>query len=291
MPENEKHSDARLGPTLLGGLASIAVLGAIDHATGVEISFSIFYLAPIGVAAWVAGRKAGLPLAVAAALVWGLVEREEGLRFSSPLIPFWNALVRLGFFLITAWLISEVRRMHARERHLARRDALTGVANARSFLEAVDREIARMHRSGAPLTLAYVDLDRFKGVNDTLGHAAGDQLLREVATRLTGSVRAVDVVARLGGDEFAMLFPETGAGPASVALERCLDTVRAAVRDVEGAPVGVSATIGGVVFRRPPTSSEAAIRAADDRMYEGKRAGRDRLFLSEPDAAPATGPR
>jgi diguanylate cyclase (GGDEF)-like protein len=286
--QSEDSRDVRLGPMLLGGLASIAILGMIDHATGVEISFSIFYLAPISVAAWLGGRRAGLLLAVVAALVRGFVERQEGLRFSSPLIPLWNALVRLGFFVITAWLVADARRMHARERRLARRDALTGVANVRSFLEAVDREIARMRRSGAPLTLAYVDLDRFKRVNDTLGHAAGDGLLREVATCLTGNVRAVDVVARLGGDEFALLLPETGASAASVVLARCLDGERATVRGVGGAREGVGATIGAVVFRRPPASAEAAIRAADDRMYQAKRAGRDQVFIADPDTpAPA----
>ena len=237
--------------------------------------------------AWFAGRKAGLILAVAAAVVWSVVERQEGLRFSSSLIPLWNALVRLGFFVITAWLVAAVRRMQARESQLARSDALTGVANARAFLEAVDREIVRMRRTGAPLTLAYADLDRFKEVNDTLGHAGGDELLRMIAVRLTESLRAVDVVARLGGDEFALLLPETGASAASVALERCLEGVRTAVQAAAGTPAGVGATIGAMVFRNPPPSAQAAIRAADNAMYRAKRAGRDRVFLTE-DAEAAT---
>jgi diguanylate cyclase (GGDEF)-like protein len=271
----------RLGSQLIGGLGAVAILGFLDYATGREISFSIFYLAPVGLVAWFAGRGAGLVVGLVAAAVWGVVEGYGGAAYSSPLIPFWNTLVRLGFFIITAWLIAEVRRVHLRERELARIDSLTGAANARLFVEAVEREIARMDRSGGTLTLAYVDLDRFKTVNDMLGHAAGDALLQAVAGRLVATLRAVDVVARLGGDEFALLLPDTGGTAASVALGRCLEAVRDAVRGVPGGLEEVSATIGGIVFRRPPRSVQAAIRAADDLMYQAKRAGRNRLFMAD----------
>jgi diguanylate cyclase (GGDEF)-like protein len=264
---------------VLVGLAAVALLGVLDHASGPEIGFSIFYLGPISWVAWRAGRRAGLSIAVVAALVWALVDRLSGLSFSHPLIPAWNSLVRLGFFAITAWLVWDVRRAHIREQDLARRDSLTGVANARAFLEALERELARMRRSGAALTLAYADLDRFKAVNDTLGHAAGDDLLREIADALVSSLRTVDVVARLGGDEFGLLLPETDAEAALVALERVLDAVRTRVRGVEGLPEGVGATIGAVVFPHAPHSAEAAIRAADDRMYEAKQSGRNRVSL------------
>jgi diguanylate cyclase (GGDEF)-like protein len=156
---------------------------------------------------------------------------------------------------------------------------LTGVANPRAFLEALERELARMRRTGAPLTLAYVDLDRFKAVNDTLGHAAGDDLLCDIAQALSSALRSVDVVARLGGDEFGVLLPETTAETALVALERALDALRARFRAVERLPQGVGATIGAVVFKHAPHSAEAAIKAADDRMYEAKQSGRDRISL------------
>ena len=175
--------------------------------------------------------------------------------------------------------------MHARERQFARRDALTGVANARAFLEAIDRELARMRRTASPLILAYVDLDHFKKVNDSLGHAAGDELLREVAGRLTESLRSVDLVARLGGDEFALLLPDTDAAAGGIALERCHEAVRAAVRNTPGLPADVGATIGAIVFRHAPPSAEAAIRAADDRMYRAKRAGRDQVVAGGPGAS------
>ena len=259
--------------TVVAGLAAVALLGVIDHVTGPELGLSIIYLAPVGVVTWLAGRGPGLFVCLVAAVVWGFVDRYNGIPMSHPLIPVWNSLVRLGFFAITAWLIADVRRMHARERFFARVDGLTGVANARAFLEVLEHELARMRRAAGPLTLAYVDLDRFKAVNDSLGHSAGDRLLREVAARLVASVRAVDVVARLGGDEFALLLPDTDSAAGGVVLARCHEAIRAAVRETPGVPDGVGATIGAVVFQHAPPSAEAAVRAADDRMYRAKRDG------------------
>jgi diguanylate cyclase (GGDEF)-like protein len=284
---DEPLDPARLAMVVLLGIVSLALLGVLDHVSGVEISFSIFYLAPIGWVAWVGGRRPAVAIAVAAAIVWALVDRLSGRGFSHPLIPLWNSFVRFGFFFLIAWLVSDVRGAHLRERRLARRDALTGVANARSLLEALERERTRMQRTGAALTLAYVDLDRFKAVNDTLGHAAGDRLLREIALALGSTLRAVDVVARLGGDEFAVLLPETDTEAARVALGRCLESVRARVRAAEGIPEGVGATIGAVVFRKAPHSAEVAIRAADDRMYAAKHSGRDQVSVVTADEAPA----
>jgi diguanylate cyclase (GGDEF)-like protein len=261
------------------GVAIVALLGVTDYATGREVSFSIFYLAPVALVTWRAGRTPGVAVSVIAAAVWGGVDLAGGSRYSSPLIPVWNSLVRLGSFIITLWLIDAVHRAHGVERNLARTDPLTGVANGRAFHELLDRELSRVRRTGSPLTVAYLDLDRFKAVNDALGHEAGDRLLREVASRIARSLRAQDLVARLGGDEFVLLLPDTEASAARAALDRSLGVVREAVSACPGAPAGVGATIGAVVFTQAPASSDAAIRAADDRMYEGKRAGRDRLLL------------
>jgi diguanylate cyclase (GGDEF)-like protein len=277
------RSDAKPLSWLLAvaaSLAAVAVLGVIDYVTGSEISFSVFYLAPIAALTWAWGRGSGLGLAVVAATVWGFVDVSAGSHYSSALIPAWNSLVRLAFFAITVWLIADTRKAHAVARALARQDPLTGVANGRAFREELEREVARMRRTRSPLTLAYVDLDHFKQVNDRLGHSAGDELLRGIASRLGAGLRSTDVVARLGGDEFALLLPDTDVSAASPALERLAAAVRDWIRQVPGLPPGVGATVGAVVFVEAPPSADVALHAADQRMYEGKRSGRGRLIVS-----------
>jgi len=268
-------------PLAVGGaLAAVAVLGGLDYLTGREISFSIFYLAPIAALTWNFGRGPGLAVAVVAAVVWGVVDVGSGSHYSHALVPVWNSLVRLAFFTITVWLIADARRAHEIARTLARQDPLTGVANGRTFKEDLDREIARLRRTGSPLTLAYVDLDRFKQVNDTLGHGAGDELLQTIGSRLGEALRTTDTVARLGGDEFALLLPDADVTAASQALERVASAVRGAIERLPGTPSGVGATIGAVVFAEAPGSVDEALRAADQRMYEGKRSGRGQVLVS-----------
>ena len=273
------------GLALAIGLGAVGGLAGLDYLTGSEISFSIFYLAPIALLTWEAGRGRGLVLSVVAAFVWGIVDVAGGSRYSHPLVPVWNSLVRLGFFSITVWLIAHARHAHAEARTLARQDALTGVANGLAFRELLDREIARLGRTASPLTLAYVDLDRFKHVNDTLGHAAGDDLLRAIGGRLAAVVRSNDAVARLGGDEFAILLPDTDLTAASKVLDRLRSGIQGAIDRVEGIPEGVGATIGAVVFVQPPSSVDEALHAADQRMYEGKRAGRGHVLVGRWPAA------
>src|SRR6185312_6159583 len=103
---------------------------------------------------------------------------------------------------------------------LARIDALTGVANGRTFYDLARVELCRFQRTGRPFTVAYLDLDNFKQVNDRLGHPAGDDLLRRVAQVLRDNTRVLDVPARLGGDEFALLLPETDAEDALPVLSK-----------------------------------------------------------------------
>jgi diguanylate cyclase (GGDEF)-like protein len=213
-------------------------------------------------------------LAVAGAATWGYIEVATGRPYSAAWIPYWNSAVRLGVFVLVNELTEHLRRSHARQRALAREDSLTGIANARVFEEHAHREIARSRRSGFPLTVAYLDLDGFKGVNDSFGHSEGDRLLRTIATLVAQSARATDVVARVGGDEFAVLMPDTDAEQARALLER----IAGAVADGVGRRWGVGVTIGAATFREPPEDVDHAVREADALMYRGKGAGRGRII-------------
>lgn len=258
---------------LLSGLL-LAGTGVLDIVTGGEIGLSILYLLPVLFAGVLISRSAGAALSFAGAATWWYAEAVTGATYSAAWIPYWNTGVRLGFFLLVNELVVHLRRAHAQQRALAREDALTGIANARVLEEHVHRAIAVSRRTGRAFTLAYVDIDRFKRVNDTHGHAEGDQLLRTVARRLAAEVRPSDTVARLGGDEFGILMPDTEAPQARASLER----VSRALADAVRGRWAVDATIGAVTFTRPPEGVSAAVREADALMYRGKGEGRGRIL-------------
>jgi diguanylate cyclase (GGDEF)-like protein len=148
----------------------------------------------------------------------------------------------------------------------AHRDGLTGLPNRREWDEVLGREIARAERSGRPLALAVLDLDRFKDFNDRHGHLAGDDLLRAAAQAWRASLRAPDVIARWGGEEFAVLFPDSTADEATVVLRR--------LRAVTPREQSFSA---GVVELHPDDDADSMMAAADALMYAAKAAGRDQV--------------
>ncbi len=260
-------------------LVCVAVL---DTVSGSEISVSIFYLVPVSFAGAMLSRRAGIAVAFVCAATWGYLEVRTGRPYSAAWIPMWNSVVRLGFFLLVNELIARLRRASAHERSLARQDSLTGIANGRVFEEDAERIIALSRRSRRPFTIAYIDLDRFKHVNDEFGHSEGDELLRAVATIIAGSVRETDIVARLGGDEFGILMPDTNAEQGRVTLDR----IAAAVAIEITGRWTVGATMGAVSFTEPPEGVDSAVRQADALMYQGKAEGRGRIVQATwPDVA------
>ena len=172
-------------------------------------------------------------------------------------------------------------------RDLATRDGLTGVANRRTLDEVLAREAARAARSGRPLSVALVDVDHFKALNDTHGHQVGDEVLRTVAGTLAGSVRVGDTVGRYGGEEFVVVLPDTPAGEAREAAERLRLAVRASASAVPVAASFGVATLGPADAAADPPGLVAGLVAAADRaLYAAKAGGRDRVATAPP-AAPA----
>jgi diguanylate cyclase (GGDEF)-like protein len=259
-------------------LSLVALVGAIDLATGYELSASIFYTIPVGIGAWYVGRRFGIFVCVVSAVAWSAADAIAGHQYSHPAILFWNGLVRLGFFAIIAFLLDSLRRAIEVRDLLAQQDGLTGIMNARTFRQRCDSIFALASRHGRPLAIGYLDLDGFKGVNDTLGHGIGDQVLREVAAALTKRLRTSDLGGRLGGDEFAVLLPETDiAGARTFFMELREDLVGLAATNRW--PVGFS--IGVAVFHSPPTNPDDAIRCADELMYNVKKSGRNNILFEE----------
>jgi diguanylate cyclase (GGDEF)-like protein/PAS domain S-box-containing protein len=178
--------------------------------------------------------------------------------------------------------ITERRQAEQRIAHLAHYDALTGLPNRVLFADRAQVAIARARRAQHPLALLFVDLDNFKIVNDSLGHAAGDMLLKEVARRFTSCIRAADTVSRQGGDEFLVLLPEIrkpeDAAVIAQKLIRSLDPPIA----LPGSEAAVGCSIGIALLGEQCADLEALLRNADAAMYEAKGTGRRRYrFFSE----------
>lgn len=267
------------------GLAAVLVIAAADIATGEELAFSVFYLAPIVVAAWAGPAAVAGVVAVTAGLAFPIGDLLVGDDQVASWVPIWNFAVRSGTYLVVVGLTRALRNALAHESELARIDSLTSALNARSFVELAEREVARARRSGAPVTVVYLDLDGFKSVNDTFGHAAGDDVLKDVAGALRTGMRPTDVVGRLGGDEFALLLPDTDAAEATNPLNR----MRAAVRTIAvRTGYAISASVGAATFLRPPQDVNALLRAADELMYQAKNEGKDRILQRVVEAQPAT---
>ncbi|ALP53423.1 hypothetical protein Tel_09825 [Candidatus Tenderia electrophaga] len=271
-----KRLESVAKPTVLAlGFGLVLVLGGVDYISGTELSFAVFYTAPIMLAGWYGGGRVGLTVALVSAAVWVLCDLAEGNQYSHELIPVWNTLARLGFFLIILRLLLTVRKTLEQEQSLADTDALTGLANRRFFVEQVERERLRFERQLEPFTIVYIDLDGFKYVNDHFGHDGGDELLETVADSLQQHVRASDLVARLGGDEFAVLLPLSDKAAAGVVIDK-LNRQGLAAMAARGWPVTFS--IGAVSFIRPMHSARDMIKAVDDLMYQIKKSGKNNLM-------------
>ncbi len=171
--------------------------------------------------------------------------------------------------------ISSLKQAEERMAYLAHHDALTGLPNRLLFGADLDLALERAKRRGLRVALMFLDLDRFKIINDTLGHARGDQLLQAVATRLRTSVRSEDVVARLGGDEFTVILSEIGhSEDAAMLADKIIRTISRPVQ-VDGHEVVSSASIGISVYPDDALQGDDLIKAADVAMYRAKERGRN----------------
>lgn len=174
-------------------------------------------------------------------------------------------------------------------RRLANRDLLTGTLTRRAFEDSARREIARCRRHGTPASLALFDLDHFKAINDTFGHAAGDDVLRTVALTCTEALRESDALGRVGGEEFAILLVGAGPAEARATLERLRRAIEAA-RILARPDLVFTASFGAVAFAPRFVGLADWMAAADACLYAAKRAGRNRCVIEGDAAAPGRTP-
>jgi diguanylate cyclase (GGDEF)-like protein len=270
-------ADVRPVTILVACLSVVALVGMADSLTGHDLSLSIFYILPPLIAT-TKGRTSGLIVAATASGTWFLADLSTRVTpYSSIAVPIWNVMMRFIVIVLVVALVDALLGSALHERQLARRDHLTGLQNSRAFYDSAEAELRGSARTGRPLTLAYIDIDQFKTVNDLLGHAAGDAVLVGTGHVLAMETREVDTVARIGGDEFMVLLPETDADQAQVALGRVhRGLVEAAI--ASGWDVGYS--VGAVTFTSPPDSIEAMVARADQLMYEVKQSDKGTIRFS-----------
>jgi diguanylate cyclase (GGDEF)-like protein len=197
--------------------------------------------------------------------------------------------VVLGVLLLR-WLPLAIKERGQADQHasdletLAAVDWLTGLYNRRQFENLAQAELARSQRYMRPLTLMMFDIDHFKSVNDTYGHAAGDRVLQALATVCLATKRDADVAARLGGEEFALLLPETTASAAAQFAERLRQQIRDCAPIVENEKLPITVSIGIAAASLTTPGVQPLINNADQALYEAKRSGRNRVVMWQPPA-------
>ena len=199
--------------------------------------------------------------------------------------PVADANGRIVSAAIIARDMTERVRYEERLRHMADHDQLTGLFNRRRFDEELKRELARAGRYAEHSAVLSIDVDNFKGINDSAGHAAGDAVLAHVARVLDQHSRATDVVARLGGDEFAVLLSAVGTREARSAAEHLLAEIRSSPAAYGGKPFRVTASIGVATFESDDATAGEVLVNADLAMYAAKTSGRDRVVVYTPTEA------
>jgi diguanylate cyclase (GGDEF)-like protein len=276
-------------------VAVLAAVGLLDSITGPWLSFALLYVTPVLAAAWYLGRWPALIAGTTSGLAWFVAEA-WGHRAEPTRVLAWNSASRLVMLVAMGAMVVRIRDDRRRLKEvnarledlltgaekLARTDALTGLPNRRAFLERLADELARAHRSGNPVCIAYLDVDNFKNLNDQKGHMEGDEFLRRVSQAIKDTVRAGDVSARLGGDEFAVLFADAKRIVVETVAIRLVARVRALGDRYPGLDLGAS--VGMAWFEKPPDRPELLLQRADGAMYQAKSAGKHRFAIWPDDA-------
>jgi diguanylate cyclase (GGDEF)-like protein len=259
-------------------LMMLSTLGWIDYISG-DYSLIIFYVIPVSLMAWFVTRTSGVLFCFLSLATRFMSDFSSGSisNFHSEL-HYWNIFIEFLFLLIMSLLFSALRKNLDSEKSRARTDSLTGALNRRSFFELAEHELKRSRRYNYPLTLAYIDLDNFKDINDQKGHRVGDELLISVVETITGNIRSTDILARLGGDEFVLLLPETPSESAVLFLSKIHEQLEMAMKSSSWP---VSFSIGAVTHLKTPASIDDIICKADTLMYEVKHSGKNRLLHVE----------
>lgn len=241
------------------GVTGVLAVGILDSAAGFLLRVDPLYFAPVALAGWRLGRRAGIALALLATLSARTARWLTAPVPEEPLFAAWNTGAQLAGCLAVALLASGLRDEVGRGRALARVDGLTGLPNLAAFRERALLEAERSRRWHRPVALAHLSLRELGTLVDEFGRAVGDEVLRTAAVSLRSSIRSTDLAARIGEDGFALLLPETDATGAGTVVERIVGRLR---HDLSRGGWPVTATVG------PVTSMETGGVEGADRQVD-----------------------
>jgi diguanylate cyclase (GGDEF)-like protein len=276
-----KPAAAQRGVLLVAAIGLTPLLGWLHYLTGLVYEFHLFFSLPLMLVAWYLGLRPALVMAPLITGWWAFADHQLGGAQANNIPLLFNSVVRLTLLLGGVWLLVQLHHALDREYRLAREDALTGIANRREFYERGSAALSLSRRQSASFTAVFIDLDKFKQVNDERGHDVGDVLLRHVGNVFRAYVRAGDIAGRIGGDEFALLLPGMNDVAALPYVEDLRQRLLTAMQ-ANGWPVTFS--IGVASYRQAPENFDALIALADALMYEVKESGRGRVLQRVPDA-------
>lgn len=255
---------------LLTGILLLIIIATLDYITGPDISLSFFYLIPIALFAWHINSHAGVAIAILSAALWFVIETISRPPNISIFIHLWNAIIRLGFFFLPTLFMEILKR----ERRHARTDYLTGAVNHRYFHEQLQMEVDRSARYDLSFTVAFIDTDNFKTVNDTFGHIFGDEILKAIVWTMKKSLRKTDLIARVGGDEFSILLPETNDMEARAAISNMCHKLK---DEMQAQKCPITFSVGVLTLSAPQISSDQILNRVDKIMYMVKNSGKDNI--------------
>lgn len=254
--------------------ALVLAVGVSYNLTGSQFAVSLFYLFPISLVTLYVQRWYGYLLSCLCFDIWILSDVIGHGGETGTAVPIMNGLFELAVFFIFVTVLGQLRKFVASEKERARIDPLTKLSNRFGFYERSEAELARARRNRDAVTIAIIDVDNFKDVNDRFGHITGDLLLETMAETMRNSLRAFDLTARFGGDEFVILFSVSDVNHAGRILERLYSDLNLDMQ-INNWPATFS--IGAVTSESLPESVDEMICRADELMYSVKKSGRNRI--------------
>ncbi len=273
---------------LLFATGLLLIIAIIDHWLLPKISLELFYLLPI-ILFVSEGKWYGLFSSFVAAFLAKTITQNEADSWELAITEgYWNLFTLMGFYLTVSVLSFIVNVFYHQVTKLSQQDSQTGLLNQKAFLAVLSAEKSRSERLGKVLSVVYLDLDDFKAINDSCGHAFGDTIIQFVGNVMKILLRDYDYSARMGGDEFAFLLPETNSKNAQQVVQR-LQTIFSEIqisecdKEIKEKMSSFPATfsVGIVTYHTPKLSAEEILQAADQQMYEAKKKGKNQFCVKQ----------